>query len=150
MGGALATPLDAAETRTSTLDVSVAVTSACSLGTAALDFGTYDTGQGGHADVATTVSYTGCFGAGLTLELDDGQNAGGGSRGMRSAGNDILRYELYQDSARTTVLGSDGDALLLNAVAAGSGEIAVHGRIFSGQIVPLGRYTDTVGITLSF
>jgi spore coat protein U-like protein len=150
IGGTLTAPAVGAEPLTSTLEVTVTVTSACSLDTAALDFGTYASGQAGNQDVATSIAYSGCFEELLTVELDNGQNPVDGSRGMKAGGAQVLRYQLYADAARTEILGTGGEALELDPGDTGSGEIAVHGRIFSSQGVPVGSYSDTIGITLTF
>jgi spore coat protein U-like protein len=150
VGGALGAPAARAETRSSSLEVTVSVTSACSLDGATLGFGTYAAGQAGHQDIATTIAYSGCFEELLTVELDDGRSPVGDSRGMKAGGDATLQYQLYRDAARTEVLGSGDEAMAFSPGEGGAGEITVHGRIFGGQVVPVGSYSDTVGITLTF
>lgn len=144
----LAAPASAASTRTGTLTVQATVASACALATSAMDFGTYYSGGIGR-DAAGSIGYIKCYNTALTIELDTGQNGSGGSRNMKS-GTSLLRYEIYQDSARTKVLGTGTGALPLTSDATGEAALPIYGRIFSGQVVPSGSYTDAVGIVLTF
>jgi spore coat protein U-like protein len=138
-----------AGTRTGTLSVQATVSSACALTTATMDFGTYYAGAAGNRDIAGTVGYVKCYNAALTVELDGGQNASGAARNMKS-GASLLRYEIYQDSARTKVLSTGTNALPITSDATGEASVPIYGRIFSGQVVPAGSYADTVGIVLTF
>ena len=63
-----------AGTSTGTLAVSVTVVSACTLGSAQLDFGTYKAGQTTNLDAQGTVDYSNCNGS-LTFEMDRGNSA---------------------------------------------------------------------------
>src|SRR3954454_23816884 len=58
-----------ATTRTGNLAVTATVTSACAISTAAMDFGSYTTGNANNKDVAGSIAYTGCTGLTFTLEL---------------------------------------------------------------------------------
>ncbi len=144
----LAAPAASGGTRTGTLTVQATVSSACALATTAMDFGTYYAG-GVVRDAAGSIGYVKCYNTALTIELDAGQNGSGGNRNMKS-GTSLLRYEIYQDSARTKVLGTGTGALPVASDAAGEAAVPIYGRIFSGQVVPAGTYTDAVGIVLTF
>lgn len=68
-------------------------------------------------------------------------------RRMASASN-RLRYQLYKNSARTTVWNNS----VLQAVYTGAtpSTLPVYGRIPAGQAVPSGNYHDTVIATIFF
>ena len=145
----LAVPAASASTRTGTLTVQANVLSACALATTAMDFGTYYSGSSINRDAAGSIGYVKCYNAALTIELDAGLTGSGGSRNMKS-GSSLLRYEIFQDSARTKVLGTGSNALPVTSDATGEATVPIYGRIFSGQVVPSGSYTDAVGIVLTF
>jgi spore coat protein U-like protein len=139
-----------AVTRTGSLPVQASVTSACNISTASMDFGTFTSGATTNKDVAGSIGYAGCTGVTFTLELGTGANASGTTRNMKATGTELLRYEVYKDSARAQVFGSGTSGLSVTAAASGTGTVPVQGRIFSGQAVPIGTYTDTLAITLTF
>lgn len=147
---ALAPAAALAETQTGTLGVSVTVASSCDFEIDDLVFGIYTSGQVADLDAAGSVDYAGCVGAELTLDLDGGDNAGGGNRGLKASGEEVLRYDIYKDAARTEVAGSGGSPIIVTADESGAGSIPLYGRIFKSQTVGAGEYTDTVSVTLSF
>ena len=92
-----------AATKTGTLAVQVTVSSSCAVSSPGIDFGAYVAGAAGPRDIAGTIAYANCFGTAMTVELDAGLNGSGSTRYMKS-GSSLLRYQIYQDSARTKVL----------------------------------------------
>ena len=125
------------------------VASACTVGTATLDFGTYVAGSTTLVDAPGTISYTGCYSSTVTIELDLGLNAASAKRNMKQ-GTSLLNYEIYQDSGRKTVFATGADAKSITTDATGAGSVPIYGRIFKSQGVAPGTYTDTVGIVLTF
>lgn len=146
---ALTAPVAEAGSRSGTLSVKAKVSNACAVGTATLDFGTYYAGATSNRDAAGSIGYVNCYSSSVVIELDDGQNASGSSRFMKS-GSSLLGYEIYQDSARTKVLSTGSNAKSLKTDADGSGSVRIYGRIFKGQVVSSGTYADTVGIVITF
>ncbi len=144
-----ALPVGAA-TRTANLPVSATVESACNLTTASMDFGTYQAGATANLDVTGSIRYTQCVGLTLTLELGPGANPSGTTRRMRSDAGGFLTYEIYKNSARTSVFGSGTAGLTLTAPTSGAQTVSIFGRIPAGQTVAPGTYSDTVAITLTF
>lgn len=136
-------------TETAVLNVTATVTSNCSVSGGTLAFGTYVSGQQANLDVQGTINYVNCAAGVLTFELDNGANANGSQRRMKS-GQNFLNYEIYKTSARTSRLGSGPDGLQVQLLQGGGGNVAIYGRIPGGQNVPAGSYTDTVTITLTF
>ncbi|MDW8340999.1 MAG: spore coat U domain-containing protein, partial [Geminicoccaceae bacterium] len=114
-----------------------------------LSFGTYTSGQSQALDGEGTINYANCPAGNLTIELDNGLNAQGTQRRMRS-GNNYLSYELYKTNARTARWGTGSEGLTYSILVGGNGSVPVYGRILPNQLVPAGTYTDTVTITFRF
>lgn len=130
-----------------------------------IQFGTYDP-VNLHATSAQNLDAQGkvsvrCT-AGSTnvkVALDEGLTKASGSscatplRQVKSAKDDVIAYSLYQDTGRATAWGCDASneanipsfASSLTPV-----ELVTYGRIAGGQFVPIGTYTDTVGVTVTF
>ncbi|BCX17722.1 MAG: hypothetical protein KatS3mg117_1404 [Geminicoccaceae bacterium] len=138
-----------AGTDTGTLSVTATVTSNCSLSGGTLAFGTYVSGQTTNLDVQGSINYVNCAPGNITFELDNGANANGTQRRMKS-GNNFLNYEIYRTSARNSRWGTGQDAVQLQLLQGGNGSVAVYGRIPAGQTVPAGSYSDTVTVTMTF
>ncbi len=139
----------AAATDTGTLTVTATVTSNCALSGGTLAFGNYVSGQTTNLDVQGSINYVNCPAGTLTFELDNGANANGGQRRMKS-GNSYLNYQIFKTGARNSNWGSGAEAVQIQVLQAGSGSVPVYGRIPAGQTVPPGSYSDTVTITLTF
>lgn len=136
-------------TDTGTLNVTATVTSNCSLSGGTMAFGTYISGQTTNLDVQGSINYVNCPVGTLTFELDNGANASGTQRRMKS-GSNFLNYQLYKTSGRNTVWGTGADANQIQLLQGGNGSVVVYGRIPAGQTVAPGSYSDTVTITLTF
>ena len=139
-----------ADTDTGQLTVTATVLSGCTLIGGTLDFGNYVSGQPGDLDAAGRIDYVNCRGT-LTVELDGGQEGNVAARKLRGP-EGSLAYQIHKTSTRNSVWGQGGDALQLQLLSPTptSGNVTVHGRIFGGQAVPGGTYTDIVNITLTF
>jgi spore coat protein U-like protein len=135
------------------LNVSATVTDNCTISTADLAFGAYDpivTNASSPKDSTGTVSITCTSGAVTNVELDLGANASVGTRRMK-AGSSYLTYEIYQDSGRTTVWGTNANKLDTGtAPNFNLRAFTAYGRITAGQDIPAGSYTDTVLATVNF
>lgn len=138
-----------AVTRTGTLGISVAVQSACSIAGGSLDFGTYTAGQATDKDALVSIAYTDCGPGTITFELDGGGAGDVSARKLRS-GTNTMNYNLYKDSARTSLLGTGTNGRTNTLTAITSGTFAVYGRVPKSQAAAAGTYTDTVNITLTF
>lgn len=136
-------------TDTGTLNVTATVTTNCSLSGGTMAFGTYVSGQTTNLDVQGSINYVNCPAGRLTFELDNGANANGTQRRMKS-GSNYLNYQLYKTSSRNTVWGTGAEANQIELLQGGGGSVVVYGRIPAGQTVPPGSYSDTVTITLTF
>jgi spore coat protein U-like protein len=137
-------------TATDTLSVQVNVQNSCSVGGTTIDFGTYSSGQQAAVDAQGNISFSGCPAGTLTISLDGGGSGNVISRRMSGGSGGSLSYQLYRNSARNQIWGTNGDALQQVLLVAGSGTIAVFGRIPGGQEVAAGGYTDVVSLTMEF
>jgi spore coat protein U-like protein len=145
--GLLCTLSAAARGQTADLNVVATVEASCELNGGTLDFGAYRSDASATAE--TTISYDCPAGMAISLTLSPGRQPGGGARAMlRDGGEDLLPYQLFQDSGRSQVWGDQADALMIESTAAGGDSVPVFGRIEPGQEVPPGTYRDTVVITL--
>lgn len=133
----------------------------CEVAATAVDFGTYDTLSRDTLDSVGEVSVT-CGGLVLgldiyyTISLGTGGSGSYASRTMTS-GTGSLSYNLYANSARTSVWGdgSSGtvavsDGYLLQLVLFRTRHYPVYGRVFSGQNIPAGNYADTITVTVTY
>ena len=120
-------------------------------------FGTYNPGSPTPDDSTGTVSFTCTPGPPLTVltELSTGNGGSFNPRQMAS-GTDVLTYNLYSDSARTVIWGSNasgpyqGVSTTLSG-ATRSATLTIYGRIFTGQwVTPAPLYSDKITVTVSF
>lgn len=139
-----------AGTDTGTLAVSVVVQDVCSVDGGMLDFGTYSGGQASAVDAAGSIRYLGCGTGALTFSLDGGASGTETARTMQSATGASLGYQLYRNTARTLPWGTGANAMTLQLLVAGSGDIPIYGRIPGGQEVAAGSYSDAINVTLTF
>ena len=140
----VAAPALAQQTDTDTLSLNVVVQNSCSITGTTINFGTYTSNQPDHLDAEGTLDYQDCP-ADATVTLSGGGFGNVNDRRLMN-GSNTLRYELFQDSARS-------DAWAANAVtvpAAGSGSMIVYARINNQQAVQAGSYADSVQITITF
>jgi spore coat protein U-like protein len=64
-------------------------------------------------------------------------------------GADRLNYNLYIDAARTQIWG-DGTAYPMDGIDRKKTPYVVYGRVFAGQWVTPGTYSDTIVVTLNY
>lgn len=158
----VATPAQASTANT-TFSVTATVTANCSVAATDLTFGNYDVNAGSATNGTSTVKVNCTKGTAFTVALDAGQNAGGTSnfsaRAMSDGGTpaNLLDYQLYTDSARSTIWGdgTNGSSTVSGTGAGpGSGNAVnetVFGQIPAGQNVPAGSYADNVvNVTISY
>ena len=143
-----------AQTATANLSVTATVTKNCSITTTPVAFGSYDpivTNAASPLDGTGTVVVTCTKGAGTRIDLGLGSNATGSTRRMLG-GTDLLTYELYTDTGRSTVWGSGAGAGQSIPAAPNKNPrtFMVYGRVAAGQDVGAASYSDTVVATINF
>lgn len=133
----------------------------CSVSASPLNFGSYSPFSASPHDAVGNVRVS-CSLIGLvsvnvsyTIQLSTGSSGSFFPREL-GAGSQTLQYNLYTNSARTTVWGnasggtaqvSDGYLLGLLTVTR---DYPVYALIPSGQNVPAGSYADTIVVTLNY
>jgi len=143
-----------AQTASTNLSVTAVVAKNCSITTTAVAFGSYDPIV---ANASTPLDGTGSVvvtctkGSGTRIDLGLGSNATGSVRKMLG-GTDLLTYELYTDTGRSTVWGSGAGAGQTIAAAPNKNPrtFTVYGRVPAGQDVGAASYADTVVATINF
>lgn len=146
--------------------VSAAVT--CDVTATGVAFGIYNPIAGTNLDTTGNINFS-CTRTGL-LDLTPGvsysillNTGGSGSYSSRqlSSGADTLNYNLYRDTARTLIWG-DGTGgsstqpgsvsfpLISLSSVTRDNDHPTYGRLFGGQNIPAGSYTDTITVTVEF
>jgi spore coat protein U-like protein len=124
----------------------------CTLGSQSVVFGNYNPLNGSAIESVGYVNVNCDNGTPYTIRL----SAGGGSFSPRRMANGAhtLDYNLYTDTARTTVWGDGIAAGTVSVSSSGTGATVdhpVYGRIPGSQTSAyIGGYTDTITVTLTF
>lgn len=150
----LATGANAA-TETTTFTVSATVTNACSVSASNLAFGNINplTNATTATDATTTVSVTCSNGTAYNVGLNAGAATGATVTARKMvSGTNTLSYALYRDSARTANWGSTVGTDTVAGTGSGAAQsLTVYGRVPSGQqSTPVGAYTDTITVTVTY
>jgi len=91
---------------------------------------------------------------GIRIELDQGYGNSFQPRTMVGAGYELLGYNIYLDATHRTVWGNGAGSteVYFNATPPDLTPVTLlaYGRIFRGQDVPAGSYTDVVGVRIEF
>ena len=143
-----------AATASSTLNVDATVTANCTVSTSPIAFGNVNPISGSNIDSTGGISVTCTNGTTWTAAAGVGSGTGASFASRRMAnGANLLSYNIYTDSGRTTVWG-DGTSSTATVGNTGSGSaqsVTIYGRVTSGQIsVPPGSYADTVSVTVTY
>ncbi len=136
-------------TANTTFTVNASVVASCTVSATNLSFGNYTlTALNGTSTITTTCT------SGSVIKI--GLNAGTGTgatvtnRKMTSGSNTLL-YTLYQDSARTVNWGNTPGTDTVNSTGTGAAQnFTVYGMIPANQTAPIGTYTDTITVTVTF
>jgi spore coat protein U-like protein len=157
--GLTATYAFASGSSTGNLSVSATVASTCTISqTSALTFSGYD--RANNSDTTGTGSMTiACTNGGAPTSVSFGvggntgaacDTASGGSNANNrcmSDGTDTLAYNIYSDSGRTTLFGLTGTSTTSET---STGAFTIFGKIFHGQAVGTGSYTDSLVATVNY
>jgi spore coat protein U-like protein len=143
------------QTATSSLTVTANVSKNCTIATAPVNFGSYDTVAANATaplDGIGTITVTCTKGAAAKVGLNTGSNAQGSTRRMSQGAAAYLNYELYKDSGHATVWGDTADTGLDIPAAPNRNPrtFTAYGRIPAAQDATVGNYTDTVVATVNF
>ena len=143
------------QSATASLSVSATVTKNCTITTAPVAFGNYDSVTANATaplDGIGTITVKCTKGAAAKVGLNTGGNAQGTTRRMAGGTAEYLNYELYKDTGRATVWGNTADTALDVPVSTNQNprDFPVYGRVAQAQVAAVGTYTDTVVATVNF
>ena len=132
-----------------------AADAACSINTTAVNFATHNVFSATPDDATGQIRFR-CTGSPpplVTIHLDKGGAPSFTPREMRR-GSEILGYNLYLDSTRTTIWGdgTSGTAVYSSANPPNNSNVSlpIYGRVGAAQDVSAGTYSDTVLATINF
>jgi spore coat protein U-like protein len=141
--------------QSASLTVSANVVKNCTITTAPVAFGNYDSVAANATaplDGVGTITVKCTKGAAAKVGLNAGGNATGTTRRMAGGTAEYLTYELYKEAGRATIWG-DTDTTGLDIPAAPNQtprNFTVYGRVAQAQEAAVGAYTDTVVATVNF
>lgn len=132
----------------------------CTVSALSTSFGAYDTFSAVPLDAAGQVTVTCQFLIGVlvgyTVQLGTGSSGSYSTRSLSGSGYQ-LDYNLYVDSARSTVWGDGSggtttvnDGYLITLLLPYERNYTVYGRIPAAQNVPPGSYSDTIVVTVNY
>jgi spore coat protein U-like protein len=145
-----------AATANANFNVKLTITSSCTINTPAAT----DVDFGSHASTEANLIAAGQLnvnctpGTSYSIALNDGQNAAGGGVTARklAKGSDLVPYQLYSDSGRSTVWGSTSGTGGNTVGGTGTGavqNVPVYGKVASANF-PAGSYNDVVTATITY
>lgn len=151
-------PAQATTQKTATFQVSLTVSSDCSISANALNFGSADSTLATTAITqSTSLSVTCSTGTPYTLSLDKGDTSGStiSTRLLAGTGSNTQKvtYQLYSDNGLSTIWGdgTTGNGSTVGGNGTGSAvSITVYGKVPAQPIPPADSYTATETATISF
>jgi spore coat protein U-like protein len=149
-----ASTLTAAGTATNTFIVQATINSACNVSATTLNFGAYSPTSATALTGAATISVYCTSGSPYTTALNVGSGGGAFTARTLLNGTNTLNFNLYRDAAYSQVWG-DGTGSTFTVAGTGSGlltanTITVYGQIPIAQDKPVGTYTSTITVTVSY
>jgi spore coat protein U-like protein len=152
-------PAAQAATSSTNLGITTTVAANCLVSATPVAFGSYDP-MAATATTSTGVLTLTCTqGSAPSVAIDLGANASAGQRRM-AAGANRLPYDLFQPSANTAGASCAGASTpyptatpgfaLTSAPSIAARNFNVCAQIAPGQDVPVGSYSDTVLVTVTF
>jgi spore coat protein U-like protein len=140
-------------TKTANLQVTAEVVANCNMTANNIAFGPYDpvvANKSAHLERIDIVSMQCTPGTAVRMELDNGQHASGGQRAMTGPPNGRLSYEIYRSNNHNVRFGTGADAQ--DKVAGSNGRLGfwMYSRLPAGQNMPVGSYSDTVLVTITY
>lgn len=140
-----------ATTSTGTLDVSADILGACTVNGGALAFGTISAPTT-DLDVDGSFSVKCTNGTNYVMALSAGGSGTYTTRTM-SDGTHTLNYQIFENSARTSVWGDGTTGGTVTRSATGTGVAdsqTVYGRLLTNPTAFLGGYSDAITITVTY
>ena len=140
------------QTVSTTFRVQARVEAVCAVTASDLNFGTY-TSQAGTPLQGTTLLRATCTpGSTYNVGLSEGTSPGATVNARKMAsGTNALNYQLYSDSARSTIWGNTTGTDTVTGVGTGLAvDHTVFGAVPAAQVVPAGDYADTITVRVYY
>lgn len=127
----------------------------CSINVTPMNFGGLNTNTRAATNSRANLSVSCDSPAAFLVRLDAGQNGTGSfqTRKMRLIGSsETMDYNLFADSARTQVWGdgTGGSRVVSGSSSVRIQNLPIYGRIFGGQNLRPGSYTDTITVIVDW
>ncbi len=146
-----------AGTNTGVLSVTASVAAVCIIGNATLAFGAYNPTSGtvvtGNTTVTLTCTLSTPYNIGMSPGASTGATVSARAMTVTGGGSSTLGYQLCRNSGCTlnwgqtvntdTLAGTSSATSLTNSVT-------IYGQIPASEAVPIGSYSDTVTMTVTF
>jgi spore coat protein U-like protein len=146
-------PLHAQQTANTTFRISARVNAVCEIIASNLDFGVYSA-QGASPLQGTTLLRATCTpNTTYNIGLNEGASPGAtvNQRRMAGAAAGTLNYQLYSDSARSSIWGNTPGTDTVTGVGTGlSQDHTVFGSVPAAQLVPAEEYADTITVRIYY
>ena len=134
--------------------------SQCTVNTSSMSFGNYDVFSNTSLDSAGTVSVNctkNVVKASVTLSASPASGIFNPRRMKQSGGSDLLDYNIFLDVSRAVIFGNGAGGTSIIDLKRPTGppapwfqNINIYGRIFPGQNVSVGSYSDILTVTVNF
>jgi spore coat protein U-like protein len=138
-----------AQTATTTFRVQTKVQAVCTVTANDLNFGTYaQTGTNGTTQLRAICSPQTTYNIGLNEGTTTGATI---NQRKMASGTNAINYQLYSDSARSTIWGNTSGTDTVTGVGTGlAQDHTVFGAIPATQSIPAGDYGDTITVRIYY
>ena len=145
--------LNAQQSASTTFRVQARVNAVCDVTASNLDFGVYSAQSGSPLQGTTLLKATCTPNTNYQIGLNEGTSPGAtvNQRRMVSATSTALNYQLYSDSARSSIWGNTSGTDTVTGVGTGlAQDHTVFGAVPAAQVVPAGDYADTITVRIYY
>jgi spore coat protein U-like protein len=144
--------VSAQTTASTTFRVTAKVQAVCAITASDLAFGNYSAQSGTPLTGTTLLQATCTPSSSYNIGLDAGTSPGATVNQRKMvAGANILNYQLYSDSSRTTIWGNTSGTDTVTGTGTGLAvDHTVYGTIPAAQVVPAGDYADTITVRIFY
>jgi spore coat protein U-like protein len=139
--------------------VSVTLQASCTMSVTTMNFGSASAPITSNVTTTATATATCTSTTPYSIGLDNGQNASGSQRRMKSSSGSYINYGLYTDSARTqawstasssTACTNGANTCVLKTGTGSSQSITIYGQVPPQTSPTVGSYSDAVVVTLTY
>ena len=127
----------------------------CSVNASPMSFGGLEAASGPAVDSAGNLTVNCDAPASYLIRLDAGLHSNGqfiARKMSRVQGTESMEYNLYRDASRTLIWGdgTGGSSAVQGTNPGFPQTISLYGRIYGGQNLHIGDYTDIVTVTVDW